>query len=403
MEQELTYRYRLYPNQTQAKEILRIAEAARQFYNSLLEEKERCYRETGDLKVKVAVQDLDKQAAEYRVEQCVLEYTASELERALRRFKKMRRTETLMYKEGAVFRSKYFPRYPLEEADLKGFPGEKMWGGPRKTFTLSPALLLWQDNAVMIPQVGWVRAKFHRYPPADARMKRCTVLSKSSGKFYLLVELLVPTTDKRPEQVPDKALGVVFCPGKLAVRSDAGLVEMRHTDEELERKIRKEYKTLQRRKPGSKRYMEQREKLARLYEKQAARRKDALHKASRDIVDTGKYIGVQVPDVKKMARFHKISQVEQIVHDEAWYAFYAMLRYKSIQSGMPSYPIPRTYPIWRICSACGTLFEREPRTSAWICPKCGVLCGKSGNAARNIQRYLEEEIRQWKEDSSGDC
>lgn len=180
------------------------------------------------------------------------------------------------------------------------------------------------------------------------------------------------------------------------MRSDDVPVSVRHTDPALEKQIQQAYQTLRRRIPGSKRYEQQREKLARLYDKQVARRRDALHKAAREIVDAGKTIGVQEPGVKKMAEYHKKHGQHELVKDEAWYSFFRNLQYKSALKGLQIRGIPRAYPVWKICSACHTLHNREQNTKVWLCPNCGAVCSKSGNAARNVQRIVETEIRNWK-------
>lgn len=227
-------------------------------------------------------------------------------------------------------------------------------------------------------------------------MRRAVVVRRSSGRFYLLIILRLPEKERAPNDMPERALGVVFMPGKLAVRSDGVQVPVRHTDDKLEEQIRKAYQTLRRRTPGSKRYDEQRRKLARLYEKQAARRRDALHKASREIIDSGASIGVQVPAVKKMARYHKKSGWDKTVRDEAWYTFFSMLRYKAKLAGWPLHVVPRELPVWRTCSKCGAALERAPRTSAWLCPTCGHLTGKGINAARNVAAVVQYDLDEWK-------
>ena len=397
MTQVLTYRYRIYPTEKQGEEILRIMEISRRFYNAILDEKTAAFRESGKWKRKLAIlQDIDAYAQKNNVDPSVLHFAQGEFEAAFRNFLRISNTKTDQYKESAAGRAALYKNIELTDADLKGFPNKKPLGSARKTYSVALNKVFWQDNAVMLPQVGWVLAKFHRFPPQNARLYRCTVLYKTTGKFYLLLQVKVNVADKRPNQVPEEALGVVFYPGHLAIRSDGVPVPVRHTDPELQKQIDKAYQTLKRRQPGSKRYEEQRQKLARLCDKQACRRRDALHKAAREIVDTGKYIGVQVPAVKKMAKYHKADDLQKTVQDEAWYLFYSMLLYKANLNGMPAYPIPRVYPIWKVCAACGKELSQTPRTKAWLCPQCGTLCGKGGNAARNIQYFIEKEIEGWK-------
>lgn len=397
MQQELTYSYRIYPNKRQQAAVLRVADVARCYYNELLRERETEFRETGIWTQKQDIpEEMEDYAREHDVDRSVLKHAAAEYERAFRHYQWIVQTKTNQYKETAKTRVVFWPDYPLTDADLKGAPREKPIGSAVQTFSLSPALLLFQDNAVCIPNVGWVRAKFHRLPPIDAKIDRGTVVAKSSGKFYLHLNITLEVEDKRPERVPEKALGVVFSPGLLAIRSDGIPVAVRHSDPDLEAQIQRAYRALKRKHAGSNGYKQQRQKLAKLIEKQTARRRDALHKASREIMKTGTYVGVQVPEVKKTAKRNKRNEVDSIVRDEAWYTFYGMLRYKGNLRGLPIYPIPRAYPIFKTCAACGARLKQAPKTQAWLCPKCGTLCGKGGNAARNIQHFMENEIREWK-------
>jgi len=263
MKQLLTYRYRLYPTQNQEKEILRTAEVVRRYYNAILHEKTAVFLETGIWKRKLDIlEQADKFAQKYHVKPAALKYAAGEFDRAFRRYMWIARTKEDQYKESAKGRVDRSPNMSLTEADLKGYPEEKPWSAPRKSYCLPPSLLMWQQNSVMLPQVGWIRVKLHRFPPEASKMVQATVLYKSSGRFYLLLEFEIEVEDKRPDNVPDEALGVVFLPGELAIRSDGYPVEIRHTDPDLEDQIRRAYKTLRRRKPGSKGYDEQRKKLA---------------------------------------------------------------------------------------------------------------------------------------------
>lgn len=401
MEQFLTYRYRLYPTQIQEQKILQIAEAARKYYNEILREKTSLYRQTGVWKKKLHVLDeIEQYADKWDVSTDILHYAAGDFNKALQHFQWIYRTSSDRYKESSKAKADGRGSEALAETDLKGFPEEKPFNGPRKTFSFSPSLAYWQPGSVMLPDIGWTKVKIHRLPPEHAVMQKCTVVSKSSGRFYIHLEFRVEIEETTKEQLPEEALGLVFLPGFLAIRSDGEPVPVRHTDPVLEDQIRRSYKTLSRRIPGSKRYEKQRQKLARLYEKQTARRWDTLHKASRQIVDEGKYVGIQMPAVKKQAAQLKRDGLDEVVRDEAWYRFYSMLLYKTNLSGLPARVVPRAYPIWRICAACGYMRNKVPRTSAWICPRCGVLCGKAGNASRNIKRILEKEMKQYKENNA---
>ena len=87
MKQELTYRYRLYPSKAQEKEILRIAEVARRYYNELLDEKTSIFLKTGIWKRKlITLEDMEDFAWEHGVDLCVLKYATAEFDRAFAKY-----------------------------------------------------------------------------------------------------------------------------------------------------------------------------------------------------------------------------------------------------------------------------------------------------------------------------
>lgn len=392
------YRYRLYPTTEQEKEIIRIMEVLRRYYNALVEEKAVLHQETGIWKKKLpSIEAMEEFARKNNVDKKALELVRNNFENAFGRFRWIYLHNEDQYKEQAKGRNYGTDPINLSESDLKGFPEKKSQFAAKKTYQLLPSQLLWQMNRVMLPQIGWVSIKLHRFPPEDAKMIGCTVLWKSTGKFYLVVKFKINIPDTCYTPTSEEALGVVFVPRYVAARSDGVPVMARCVDSELDEKIDAAYKVLCRRTPGSKRYEEQRRKLARLIEKRTAQRLDAKHKASRAIVDTGKAIGIQVPEVKKMARQLKEQGLGDTIREDAWYQFYSQICYKAKEKGQFVNPVYRiSCAVNRTCSLCGMELDQEPETVIWRCPCCKSNWIKHLNAAKNVQRWTEECIQEWR-------
>lgn len=398
MEQVLTYRYRLYPTREQEKAILHTLEITRRYYNALIEEKAALFRETGVWKRKLpSIVSIEEYAKKNNVEKTTLEIVANTFDEAFRRFLWIYNHKDDQYKEQAKGRVYGAEKDGLSEIDLKGYPEKKSQYAPKKSYRVLSSQVWWQTNQVMLPQIGWVPIKLHRLPPEDAKIRGITILWKSTGKYYLLVKFKVEVPEICYDPLSNDALGVVFVPGHVAVRSDLVPVEAKYSDPDLEEKVKRAYRVLQRRNPGSKRYEKQRKKLARLIDKQTAQRTDARHKAARAIVDTGKPIGIQVPEVKKMANYYKKQGMEHLIREDGWYQMYAFVSYKAKLKGLWVNPVyRRSYPINRTCSLCGTTLDSEPEAEVWTCPNCKSVWIKSHNAAKNIQRLTEEFIQEWK-------
>jgi IS605 OrfB family transposase len=121
----------------------------------------------------------------------------------------------------------------------------------------------------------------------------------------------------------------------------------------------------------------------RLHRRAANRRRDALHKFSRRIVD--QYQNIVVGDVSapKLAR----TRLAKSVLDSGWGMLRQMLQYKGEHAGR-SVEVVSERNTSRVCSQCGALSGpqglRQLAVRAWTCSGCGEPHNRDVNAARNI-------------------
>jgi IS605 OrfB family transposase len=121
----------------------------------------------------------------------------------------------------------------------------------------------------------------------------------------------------------------------------------------------------------------------RLHRRAANRRRDALHKFSRRIVD--QYQNIVVGDVSapKLAR----TRLAKSVLDSGWGMLRQMLQYKGEHAGR-SVEVVSERNTSRVCSQCGSLSGpqglRQLAVRAWTCSGCGEPHDRDVNAARNI-------------------
>ncbi len=113
------------------------------------------------------------------------------------------------------------------------------------------------------------------------------------------------------------------------------------------------------------------------------RRKDALHKFSRRLVN--QHGGIYVGDVSstKLAK----TRMAKSVYDAGWSQLKTMLEYKCDHAGIVFREV-RESNTSRTCSSCGSLSGPQGvnglRVRDWECVECGVLHDRDVNAARNI-------------------
>jgi len=129
----------------------------------------------------------------------------------------------------------------------------------------------------------------------------------------------------------------------------------------------------------------------RLHRKAANRRKDALHKFTRSIVD--QYQKIVVGDVSspKLAK----TRMAKSVLDAGWGILKTQLHYKGQQAGRSVKIVNESYTS-RTCSGCGCLSGPTGldmlAVRHWTCADCGESHDRDVNAARNILRRAEASV-----------
>ena len=124
-----------------------------------------------------------------------------------------------------------------------------------------------------------------------------------------------------------------------------------------------------------------------LHAKAANRRKDALHKLSRKLVDTNAAIFVGNVSSSKMAK----TKMAKSAADAGWGMFKTMLSYKCDHAGIV-FEVVNEANSSRRCSCCGIIPDSSPKGMGglgireWICSDCGASHDRDVNAARNILR-----------------
>lgn len=122
-----------------------------------------------------------------------------------------------------------------------------------------------------------------------------------------------------------------------------------------------------------------------IHAKIANRRKDALHKFSRQLVNRAGEIYVGNVSSSKLVK----TKMAKSVLDAGWGQLKEMLKYKSEHAGIVFKEVNESYTT-QTCSNCGCISVSSPkgrsglRIREWTCSECGVTHDRDVNAARNI-------------------
>ena len=192
-----------------------------------------------------------------------------------------------------------------------------------------------QEQKLYVPKIGWVPCIFHRR--FEGRVKTVTISIEPSGEFH--VSILVENEDKTPvviqQSVKDESdvLGI-----------DMGVKAL----------------------CGSANRNRQRIKVAKVHKKIANQRKDTIEKATAEIAGKSHAaVAVENLNVKGMVKNHHLAKS---VSDASMSAFLTRLETKCRNKGKTFVKVDRWFPSSQTCSVCGHVNKgiRDLKIREWV-------------------------------------
>jgi IS605 OrfB family transposase len=122
-----------------------------------------------------------------------------------------------------------------------------------------------------------------------------------------------------------------------------------------------------------------------IHAKIANRRKDALHKYSRQLVNQAGYIFIG-----NVSSSFAISSAAKSALDVSWATLRNLVKYKSANAGVVCEEVSEAWTT-QTCSDCGSISGPKGREGLevrqWVCSECETVHDRDANAALNIARF----------------
>ncbi len=241
---------------------------------------------------------------------------------------------------------------------------------------------------VRVPKAGWVRFRWSRDVPADARSFRVT--RDRAGRWHVAFAVIPD-----PVQGPGtgEAVGIDRGVTVSAALSTGEMLTAPGLTAREQARLRRLQRRLARAKRGSARRATARTAVARLKARETDRRKDWAEKTSTGIARRFDVICVEDLNIGKMTRSAKGTaeqpgrnvRAKAGLNREISRSGWGLLA-RRLQDKAPGRieKVPSAYTSQR-CSACGHVDARSRKSQAdFTCTACGHACNADVNAARNI-------------------
>jgi len=358
-----SFKFRLYPNTDQRRELGVALETHRRLYNACLDQRKVAYEAE-----KKSIHYVE-QSAWFKSERAVNPYFArlnfSSAQATMRRLDK---AFVAFFRRCKAGQKPGYPRFRSRDRyDSVEFPA---YGDGIRL----------NSNRLRVQHVGVVKAKVHR--EVEGTVKTAT-LKREGDKWFVVLSCELPDAPFVPNG--KSPIGIDVGIEAFLTTSDGERIENpRILRRELPR-LRRLQRAVSRKKRGGKNRRKAARRVQVLHARVRNLRQDFQHKTALDLVRSSGLVAVEGLNIRGMVRNHRLARA---ISDAAWGGFMNILTYKAASAGSEVVVVdPRGTS--QECSGCGEVVRKDLSVRRHICLSCGLSLHRDENAARNIlQRAL---------------
>ncbi|MGW6915733.1 RNA-guided endonuclease InsQ/TnpB family protein [Kitasatospora sp. NPDC054939] len=352
------FKYRFYPTDAQAAELLRTFGCVRKVYNLALQVRTEAWtlrRERVDCTATSAMLTAWKKTEELAY---LCEVSSVPLQQALRHLQRA------------------FANFWQKRAKYPTFKSRKK---SRRCAEYTGSAFRFRDGRLTLAKmVEPLAIVWSRPMPDGASPSTVTVSQDGAGRWF--VSMLCDDRPTMPAPV-DAAIGIdVGITSLVTLSTGEKITNPQHESRDRER-LAKAQRELSRKAKDSNNRAKARVRVGRVHARIADRRRDFLHKLTTRLVRENQTVVIEDLSVRNMIKNRTLARA---VSDASWSEMRSMLEYKTAWYGRELVVVDRWFPSSKLRSTCGILHGTMPlNVREWTCD-CGTAHDRDVNAAKNI-------------------
>ena len=161
---------------------------------------------------------------------------------------------------------------------LSRFPKYKSKHKAKKSYTtnITNGNIEIGDSSIKLPKLGWVKAKIHRRPKEDWKLKSATITQNRDDSYQVSILFAYKESISPVAVTEEKTIGLDYKSNGLYVSSEGDTCGMPHYFRQSADRIAKAQRQLKHKTIGSNNYNKQQKRVARIQRHTANQRKDFL-------------------------------------------------------------------------------------------------------------------------------
>ncbi len=364
-----TFKYRLFTNANQERELARTLETHRRLYNAALDGKQLCW-DTARVDWSFCEQ-CRWLTVQRRTNPHFAHLNGWSAQNTLRTLDKAFKAFFKRVKKGGK------PGYPRfrgkDRFNSFTFQMEGGKGGGCKIV----------NRKLRLQNIGTIRVRWHRDIPGDAKIRTATIVRENDKWFVCFsVEMAKPEPS-----CGFGSVGVDVGLKAFATTSEGDTLGDSRTLERNLKELRRRQRALSRCRRGSSRRQKVKKRVTTLHAKVRNTRKDMHHKVARTLVDRYDTIAVESLNIQGMLRNGRLARR---IGDAGWFSFVTILSSKAEWAGAQVTQVdPKNTT--QECSQCGAIVRKSLAVRVHRC-ECGLILDRDVNAAKNILARAEPGI-----------